>query len=112
MFNSESQLLQVIAEYDLLVHQCLKGEIDFWSFCDKYNDFYAHYALDGHESDEEEQLLFDKHDKRIEPHRIITCDILGMVCSDENAKLDIYIKAGRFGSVEALERMRKIQFTA
>ena len=108
IFESEHDLLRKLSEHDELVRLCTCGEISFDQFCEKYNDFYAFYALDGHESDEEELALLDKHDKRIEPHRIIAVDILGRVCSDHDAQLEIYKQAGRFGSVEAVERLRRV----
>lgn len=112
MFQSEADLLKTIDEHDDLVRQCIRGDLGFWEFCDKYNDFYAYYALDGHESDEEEQQLLDKYDSRIEPHRVIAYDILGHVCSDTDAKLESYKQAGRFSSDEALKRLKNVVLAA
>jgi hypothetical protein len=109
MFESEEHLVQVIAEHDELVRQCQSGHLPFWEFCEKYNDFYAYYALDGHESDEEERALLDKYDALIEPHRLIAYDILGHVCSDSDAQLESYIQADRFGSIEALKLLRNVK---
>jgi hypothetical protein len=109
MFKSESALLETLALHDDLVRQCTSGQLSFTAFCAKYQDFYAYYALDGHESDQEERQLLDKYEARIEPHRLIAEDILGHVCSDEDAELEIYKRAGRFGSVEAVERLRRIK---
>jgi hypothetical protein len=111
IFESESDLLQTIDEHDALVRQCVNGEISFCDFCEKYNDFYARCALDGHESDDEERLSLDKHINRIEPHRVIAHEILGQVCSDEDAELRAYKLAGRFGSAEALSRLRQVKFS-
>jgi hypothetical protein len=112
MFQSEADLLKAIDEHDDLVRQCIRGDLVFWDFCDKYNDFYAYYALDGHESDEEQRQLLDKYDSRIEPHRVIAYDILAHVCSDEDAKLDSYERSGRFGSEEALTRLKNVALGA
>ncbi len=112
MFESESDLLKIIAEHDALVRHCLAGKLSFWEFCEKYNDFYAYYALDGHESDEEERALLEKHDRLIEPHRIIAYDILGQVCADTDAELESYKQAGRFGAAEALARLQNVKFIA
>ena len=112
MFKSEEDLLKTIERHDSLVEKCKSGEIGFLEFCEKYNNFYSYYALDGHESDEGEQSLFQKHEKRIEPHRVIAYEILGQVCSDEDAEREIYIQAGRFGSAEAIRRLKSVKFMA
>lgn len=111
MFESESDLLQTINKHDALVRQCINGKIGFWDFCEKYNNFYAHCALDGHESDDEERFLLEKYINRIEPHRVIAHEILGQVCSDEDAEIEAYKLAGRFGSAEALSRLRHVKFS-
>ena len=108
MFESEAALLEALALHDDLVLQCIAGRLSFDEFCERYNDFYAFYALDGHESDIEERQLLEKYEARIEPHRVIAEDILGQVCSDTNAELESYKLAGRFGSIEAVERLRRI----
>ena len=112
MFQSEADLLKTIAAHDALVKKCADGELAFGAFCDQYNDFYAYYALDGHESDEEERVLLEKHAKLIEPHRVIAYDILGKLCADADAELESYKQAGRFGSVEALARLRNVKLGA
>ena len=112
MFASETDLLQTIEAHNALIRQCVNCEIGFDEFCDKYSDFYAYYALDGHESDEEERALLEKHESIIEPHRIIAYEILGLVCSDEDAELESYKSAGRFGSAEALRRLRNVNIPA
>jgi hypothetical protein len=109
MFASEKEFLETITRHDELVRRCIRGEISFAEFCDLYHEFYAYYALDGHESDEEERELLARHDARIAPHRIITYEILWGMCSDENAELEDYKLAGRFGSAEALRRLKQVQ---
>jgi hypothetical protein len=109
MFESESDLLKTIAVHDELVRKCAAGELSFGAFCVQYNDFYAYYALDGHESDEEERALLEKHNSIIEPHRVIAYEILGKVCSDADAELESYRQAGRFGSADALARLRSVK---
>lgn len=108
MFESEDDLVRSIDAHDDLVLQCVSGAISFEEFSKRYNDFYAWYALDGHESDEEEQALLEKYDARIEPHRVIAYDILGKVCADDDAKLGSYKQAGRFGSQEAIRRLKNV----
>lgn len=112
MFDSESELLQKIAEHDDLVRLCALGKISFSEFHLQYKNFYSSYALDGHESDEEEKALFKKHKQRIDPHLVIEHEILGKICPDSDAELEVYKNAGRIGSAEAVERLKKIQLSA
>ena len=112
LFESESDLLEKITEHDKLIRLCVSGEISFLVFCEEYNNFYAHYALDGHESDEEERMLLEKHANRINPHRVVARDILGKVCAESDAILESYKQTGRFGSAEAIERLKNVQFCA
>jgi hypothetical protein len=109
MFGSEQELIEQLDVHDELVRQCAAGKLSFDDFCARYRDFYAYYALDGHESDQEERALFEKYEDRIEPHRIIAYDILGRVCSDEDAQRETYIQAGRFGSKEAVRRLSLVK---
>lgn len=109
IFQSEADLLTTLTRYDELVRRCVRGDLPFEKFCQDYNDFYCYYALDGHESDEEELALLEKYDARIRPHRTIAL-ILGQVCSDEDAQREIYKQVGRFGSAEAVARIAQVQF--
>ena len=110
IFEFEERLLVELDRHDDLVRRCVAGKINFEEFCEQYNDFYAFYALDGHESDPEEQALLDKHEARIRPHEFIAYEILGRVCSDSDAELESYKLAGRFGSREAIERLSQVKF--
>lgn len=109
IFQSEADLLAKLATHDELVRRCASGQLTFDRFCEEYGNFYGFFALDGHESDEEERALLERYYARIEPHRIIAYDILGLVCSEDNAQRDSYKQAGRFGSGEAVARMRKLK---
>jgi hypothetical protein len=108
MFSSEANLEASLEQHDELVRQCAHGEISWASFCDKYNNYWSYYALDGHESDGEESALLDRHVDRIELHRKIALDVLGKVCSEEDAVKDIYIEAGRIGAEAAVERLASL----
>ena len=108
MFESESQLLVEMDRHDEWVRQCANGKISFDEFCDLYKDFYSCYALDGHESDEEERLMLAKHAARILPHQMIADDILSKVCSADDATKTIYQEAGRFGPQEAVIKLKEI----
>jgi hypothetical protein len=105
MFASEVEIQLSLAEHDELVRQCAYGEIPFDHFCDKYNNYWSFYALDGHESDDEEREILERYEDRIELHRLIAFDILGQLCSEEDAKRDIYVQAGRFGAAVAQQRL-------
>jgi hypothetical protein len=108
MFASEAEIQHSLVSHDELVRQCAQGEIAFDLFCEKYNNYWIYCALDGHESDDEECEILDRYEDRIELHRIIAFDVLGPLCSEEDAAKDIYIQAGRFGSVVALQRLSAI----
>lgn len=106
-FESENELLQTVAALDSLVARCLAGELPFEEFVGAYADFYMSYALDGHESDDQERALLKKHAGLIEPHQRVS-EVLGRLCSDADAGLDSYKQAGRIGSGEALALIRMI----
>ncbi len=105
MFSSEVDLKASLEHHDELVRQCAHGEITWGVFCERYNNYWSYYALDGYESDEEENALLDRYEDRIELHRAIAFDVLGQVCSEEDAVKDIYIQAGRIGSAVAVQRI-------
>jgi len=108
IFASEAELLETIKVHDQLLESVAAGELSFDDFCEKYHDFYAYYALDGHESDQDELAILEKHQLLIEPHRVVAEDILSLVCSDEDAEREIYKQAGRIGSVEAVRRIKSL----
>ena|SRR5882672_3332426 len=108
IFDSEADLLAAINHHDELVRQCVRGEINFSQFCSAYDNFYLTHALDGHESDDEERSLFQKHAARIDPHRIIAQDILGRLCAEEDAERETFKQAGRFDSREAKARLARV----
>ena len=106
IFSSGVELVEALDQHDRLLLDCSEERISFEEFLERYNDFYAYYALDGHESDDEERELLEKHNKRIRPHEEMTFEILGKLCADEDAVNQSYIDAGRFGSDEALRRTK------
>jgi hypothetical protein len=112
IFTSETDFLCAVAEHDELVRRCVCGDISLSEFKTLYNSFYASHALDGHESDVEERAVFAKHAALIEPHRIITFEILGNLCTDEDAELRAFKEAGRFDGVHALRLLKRIQIGA
>ena len=108
IFESENELLNYLDVHDNLIRKCANGQLPFWDFYEKYNNFYWYCALDGHESDEEERQLLEKYEPRILPHRIVAEEIFSGVCSDEDVRKPNYIKAGRFGSDAAVGRLRDV----
>ena len=108
IFISENELIKDLNKHDNFVMKCINGNLAFWDFCEIYNNFYWRCAFDGHESDDEERDLFVKYESRILPHRIIAEEILHGVCSDEDAKKEAYINAGRFGSDEATAKLKDV----
>jgi len=111
LFESENELKEALDKHDELLCQCARGNLPFWDFNERYDNFYWAYALDGHESDTEEKALLKKHHERIEPHRIVQEEILSLVCSDEDAKKEQYRMAGRISSKEAILRIAEIVTT-
>ena len=109
MFESENDLLSTLEKHDQLIDDCVSERISFSEFLEKYDTFYMTYALDGHESDLEEQTLFETYEIRIAPHREVWDRIIGGgLCADEDAQKESYIQANRFGSVEGLKRLKEI----
>ena len=106
MFESEEAFLSVLDEHDQLIQQCAREAITFREFEERYNYFYGHYALDGHESDEHEREMFDKYRYRIKPHEELGTEVFQHLCSDDDAAKEMYIQAGRFGSDEGLRRLQ------
>jgi hypothetical protein len=107
MFESENDLLLTIERHNSIIRECVSEVISFEEFLNKYHDFYFYYALDGHESDEEEQQLLEKHKNKIEPHFRLIEELQGL-CDDEEAEKESYILANRFGSNEGLRRLKEI----
>ena len=108
IFESEKDLLSKLAEYEQLINDCANEVVSFWEFVEKYNNFYHYYALDGHESDDEEFELLLKHEKRLLIHEQVTEQILNYVCSDDDANKPIYVNNGRFGSEVALRKLKSL----
>jgi hypothetical protein len=109
IFSSEDELLSVLEKHDQLILDCVSERIEFDKFLQDYDNFYMSYALDGHESDEEEKKMFEHYKNKIEPHKKVWELILaGGLASEENAAMEEYKEAGRFGSAEALNRLKSI----
>jgi hypothetical protein len=107
IFNSESELLELLARMDAMIAACAGGSLEFRAFHQELGRLHGYYALDGHESDEEERKILDRHHERIAWVECVL-DELGAVCADDDAPKEAYIKTGRFGSAEAMRRLRAL----
>jgi hypothetical protein len=107
IFASESELLEVLDRADAMIAACVDGSLGVRDLLDQLGHLHGYHALDGHESDEEELALFARHRARIGWIERALGEI-GEICADDDALKDAYIKAGRFGSAEALRRLRSL----
>ncbi|WAC62287.1 hypothetical protein OVA13_12920 [Pseudoxanthomonas sp. SL93] len=107
-YPSESDLVAALDHRDGLVRLCAAGKLSFSDFCDGYDNFYWAYALDGHESDFQGLALLAKYAGRIAPHQVVAETILAKVCDDADATRESYRLAGRFGSAEAIARLKLV----
>jgi hypothetical protein len=108
VFSDEADLKTTLDRFDELARSCALGKISFAKFDELYDSFYCAYALDGHESDAAEQELLARYEARIALHRDVWEEVLTRVCSDEDADQPAYVAAGRFGSAEAVARLKQI----
>lgn len=65
----------------------------------------SHYALDGHEGGES---VLRAHSAAVEFHRRVRDEVLYIVCSESDAKRDVYRNAGRIGPDEAVARLAQL----
>jgi hypothetical protein len=63
------------------------------------------YALDGHESDQDENDMLRRYATRIGFHFGVMKSLSGL-CSEEDATNPVYLKAGRFPPSVALQRLK------
>ncbi|HAD03352.1 MAG: hypothetical protein A2091_01570 [Desulfuromonadales bacterium GWD2_61_12] len=111
IYESEIELIEFLDSHDEFLRQCASGDLSFWDFNKKYDNFYWAYALDGHESDAEEKEILRKLKNRIEPHRTVQEEILSLVCNDEDAEKEEYKRAGRISSKESVRRIAQVVST-
>lgn len=107
-YPSEQDLRAALDRGDELVRLCASGRLSFAEFCERYDNLYWVYAMDGHEANTAGMAVLTKYALRIAPHRVVAEDILGNVCSDADASTDAYRQAGRFGSSEAVARLKLV----
>ncbi len=106
IFESESHLLATLAEIEAALERAAYSGGDiFRASYQRAGRLHGSHALDGHESDDEERDLLAKHAQRIA--RIDEAlAAAGGLCSEEDARREIYQKAGRYGADEAARRLR------
>jgi hypothetical protein len=102
----ESDLVAELDRCDELMRLCASGQLSFENFCTEYDSFYWSFALDGHESDAVGLVVLTKYADRIAPHRALAETVLSSACSDLDADKESYRSAGRFGSIEAVARLK------
>lgn len=107
-FTSEIDLLNALSTHDDLVRRCVRGDIDFGEFVRLYDDFWWQHALDGHESNDAERMLLERHASRILLHQRIAEDVLAPLACASDAGQQTYQRAGRIGSHDALVRLQRI----
>ncbi len=107
-FPSEAELLDALNHNDELVHLCAESKISFEDFLIKYNNFYWSFPLDGHESDQSGLSVLAKYSSRIALHKVIAETILSKICSEADALKESYKIEGRFGSSEAIARLKQV----
>ena len=108
IFKNEEEFLVTINRYDKLARDCAKGEIPFGQFLEQYNSFPEFYALDGHESDGEENEMLHKYDSRVQAHLKLSEKVLSPMCSEEDSVKEQYIQAGRIGRRGAFVRLQEV----
>ena len=107
MFRSESEFLELLDQCDALVLDAVGGTLDVRALYTRLGDVHGHFALDGHESDEEELALMHRHQLRLSFIED-ALDALNGLCAESDATKQSYIDAGRYGADEALRRLRLV----
>jgi len=105
-FPTESQLVAELDRCDELLRLCAAGNLSFSDFSAAYDSLYWSFPLDGHESDPAGLAVLAKYSERIAPHQTVAETVLSRVCADTDAEKESYRKAGRFGSTEAVARLK------
>lgn len=108
MTLTPADLDALLDDHDALIAKCLAGRISFQQFLAEYDSFYWRFALDGHESDDEERDLLSSRAERIRLHRDLDERILSKLAADSDALKPEYVQAGRIGSAEAFEEMTRL----
>jgi hypothetical protein len=105
---SEAELATILRSGAKLSEDCAQGRITFDAFLAEYDSFYMKYELDGHESDDAELSLFQKHATGIAVHEAVWNEILIKLTADEFISRPEVIRAGFIGHAEGFARLKKI----
>ena len=103
---TESELVQLLKVHDAMVQSCVAGDLSLGEFLKRYDDFPQRYALDGHEADEVEGEILRRHSPGVAFHLGVLNALSGL-CREEDAERPEYLRAGRFGPIEGLKRLRQ-----
>lgn len=104
----ERELLRALDLHDALIVRCARGELDFGTFPTEYRDFFAYWALDGHESNPVELDLLRRYADRIRVHQRLWNDVLCHLTSEELAADSVSQSVGFIGPAAACERLLAI----
>lgn len=107
IFSTEAELVALLDKINEMISACANGLLEFRSFHQELGYLYTYHALDGHESDREELMILERYRSRIAWIEEVL-EAIEKVCSDEDAPTEAYIRAGRFGSAEALRRLQAL----
>ena len=107
-YPTEVDLVAALDRGDQLVRLCATGHLSFDDFCVMYDNLYWSCALDGHESDPLGLAILAKYAARIAPHQAVAETILAQVCSDADAVQEGFRVVGRFGSTEAIAKLKLV----
>ena len=83
--KKRDELIRILDLYDDYIRDCVSGDLDLRSFLALYDNFYAAYTLDGHESVSDELDLFSELEDRIDPHKCIWETIITKTLTEEEA---------------------------
>lgn len=104
----EKSFKKILFEGTYLIKKLVNGEIELQQFIEKYADFYYYNALDGHESNEEYNLLLKKYARIVELHKRIQTEVIDLVYHGNLDQMPQYITAGRITLEQALNRITDI----
>ena len=105
---NESDLIEITKTLDQLVVKCISGEMPFDAFLKEYGYPIGEYALDGHESNEEEKILLRKFANSLKLHMEIAECVLNKLCTTEQAQEQAYIQAGRIGPNQGFLLLKEV----
>ena len=90
----------------LLVEHFVKHELDIEEFVKEYGNYFYYEALDGHEADEEQSVIFNEFSEAITFDQLVQQEIVDKVFIGPPELEDEYLKSGRISKSEAIEKLR------